>query len=199
MNKDNIMKAASQSVTYTTAALLFVSLNVAAANLHQDINRIESNSLNNISGIIGVNTAAGDNNIQANNKSIAIGQQAQAISKSKMYTEGLNHNGVASVRIEANTLHNAHGLISVNQVSGSHNIQLNDISIAFGEHAQVLSDMSLSTRPTNSLNLIDEDSVGDKTFYLDNNSLKGASGAIQINQIAGNGNIVVNRVSMPIQ
>lgn len=199
MNKDNIVKAASHSVTYTTAALLFVSLNVVAAGLHQDINRIEPNSLNNISGSIGVNTAAGDNNIQANNKIIAVGRHAQAISKSKMYTEGLNNNGVASVRIEANTLQNAHGLISVNQVSGSHNIQLNDVNIAFGEHAQVLSDISLSVRPTNSLNLKDEDNLGDKSFYLDNNSLKGANGAIQVNQIAGNGNIVVNRVSMPIQ
>ena len=198
MNKYKAIKVASRSVNYTTAVLLLMSSNVFAAGLHQDLNRIESNSLNNISGIIGVNTAAGDNNIQANNKSIAIGQHAQAINKSQITTQASNNNGIASVRIEANTLQNANGLIAINQVAGSNNAQLNDLTIAFGENVQLVSDISLNARPTVNVNSTD-DSSDNSSFYLDKDSLKGATGTIQINQIAGNGNIAINRVSMPTQ
>ncbi|MGO4999298.1 hypothetical protein [Oceanisphaera sp. W20_SRM_FM3] len=199
MHHNNARLVANLSVSYTTAALLFVSLNTAALEPHQDINLIAPNSLNNISGIIGVNTAAGDNNIQANNKSIAIGQNAQASSKSQLSTQTLNNNGIASVRIEANTLQNAHGLIAINQVAGSSNLQLNDLTIALGENTQIISDVSLSVRPATEDSSIDGESKNNKSFYLDKNSLSGATGTIQINQIAGNGNIAVNRVSMPIQ
>ena len=204
MNKDTAIRVVTTSVTYTTAALLFVSLNAAAAGLPQYFNRIESNSLNNVSGIISVNMAAGDNNIQANNKSIAIGKHAQATTKTELVVHGSNNNSlkgndnsVADVRIEANTLQNAQGLISINQVSGSNNAQLNDMTLAFGENVQLASNISLSVRPAEGPNFKDNEGSHSKAFYLDKDSLKGAAGTIQINQIAGNGNIAVNRVSMP--
>ena len=199
MNNNNAKSVANLSVSYTTAALLFVSLNTAALEPHHDLNLIAPNSLNNITGIIGVNTAAGDNNIQTNNKSIAIGRNPQAISKSQLSTQALNNNGIASVRIEANTLQNAQGLIGINQVAGSSNVQLNDLTIALGENSQIISDVSLSVRPATEANSVGGENNNNKSFYLDKNSLKGATGTIQINQIAGNGNIAVNRVSMPIQ
>ena len=140
MNKDIASKVATTSVTYTTAALLFVSLNVAATGTPQDVSRIGVNSLNNTNGIIGVNMAAGDNNIQANNKSIAIGQHAQAITKADFVVTDLSNqnlteknHSIASVRIEANTLQNSHGLIAINQVSGSNNAQLNDMTLLIFE------------------------------------------------------------------
>ena len=99
----------------------------------------------------------------------------------------------------ANTLSNARGLISVNQAAGSGNAQLNDIALAFGDNIQMLSDISLAIRPPAANSLDGTDDINNKSVYLDNNSLKGASGTIQLNQIAGNGNVAVNRVSMPIQ
>ena len=199
MKKDDAMKAASHSRTYTVAALCFMALNAHATGLHQDINRIEANSLNNMSGVIGINTAAGNDNTQANSKSIAVGKQAHAFTTANLSVSGLNKEGIASVHIAADTLKKTHGLISINQVAGSNNAQLNDITLALGQNAQVVSDISLSTRASGYDDLKDHDSNHTKTFYLDKDSLKGASGTIQINQIAGNGNVVVNRVSMPIQ
>ncbi|MFD1006627.1 hypothetical protein [Oceanisphaera ostreae] len=200
MDKDSAIKVATKTVNYATATLLFVSLNVAAADLHQNINRIEPNTLNNASGFIGINVAAGDNNLQANSVSIAIGKNAQTLNRSSMHTSTLNGEaGSASVSMGANTLHNASGLISVNQVAGSGNAQLNAIAIAFGDNIQMLSDISLSVRPSAVNSSSNTDDINKNTVMLDSNSLRGAAGAIQLNQIAGNGNIAVNRVSMPIQ
>ena len=103
------------------------------------------------------------------------------------------------MRIEANTLQNSHGLIAINQVSGSNNAQLNDMTLAFGENIKLVSDISLSVRPSGGHNTKDDEGSNNKSFYLDQDSLKGTRGTIQINQIAGNGNIAVNRVSMPIK
>lgn len=199
MDRDSIIKVASVTVNYTVATVLFTSLHVSAAGLPQNVNRIEPNTLNEASGFVGINVAAGDNNIQANNTSIALGENAQTLNRSFMQTSTSADTGSANVSMGANTLNNARGLISVNQVAGSGNAQLNDIALAFGDNIQMLSDISLSIRApaTNSSN--SNDDLNNKTVYLDNNSLKGATGTIQLNQIAGNGNIAVNRVSMPIQ
>lgn len=206
MNKHDAIKVASTCLTYQVASLLLLSFTAHAGAAVQDINRIEQNSLNNLSGIVGVNMAAGDNNIQANNTSIAIGDYAKTNIRSSAKNSNNNQtqdnniqNNMASVRIEANTLQNASGLISINQVAGNNNIQINDIGIAFGKDAQVMSDLSLSVRANNQDDLIAKEDNVNKSVYLDKNSLNGASGTIQVNQIAGNGNIAVNRVSMPIR
>ncbi|GGB40805.1 hypothetical protein GCM10011502_12670 [Oceanisphaera marina] len=199
MYRDSVIKVASVTVNYTVATMLFASLHVSAAGLPQNVNRIEPNTLNEASGFVGINVAAGDNNIQANNTSIALGKNAQTLNRSFMQTTTSADTGSANVSMGANTLTNARGLISVNQVAGSGNAQLNDIALAFGDNIQMLSDISLSIRPPATNNSNDNDDINNKTVYLDNNSLKGATGTIQLNQIAGNGNIAVNRVSMPIQ
>lgn len=199
MDRDSIIKVASVTVNYTVATVLFTSLHVSAAGLPQNVNRIEPNTLNEASGFVGINVAAGDNNIQANNTSIALGENAQTLNRSFMQTSTSADTGSANVSMGANTLNNARGLISVNQVAGSGNAQLNDIALAFGDNIQMLSDISLSIRAPATNNSNSNDDLNNKTVYLDNNSLKGATGTIQLNQIAGNGNIAVNRVSMPIQ
>lgn len=180
------------------ALLFFVSLNVTAA-IHHDNSLIESGALNNITGAVGINMAAGDNNIQANVKSIAVGKSAQAITSNQMQTSAYHNQTLSSVSIEANTLHNAKGLISINQVAGSGNVQLNDIAIAFGENATVMSDALLMTSSPINNNPVDEPNLANNKVHLDKNSMSNASGIIQVNQIAGHGNTVMNRVSMPIQ
>lgn len=199
MYRDSVLKVASVTVNYTVATVLFASLHVSAAGLPQNVNRIEPNTLNKTSGFVGVNLAAGDNNIQANNTSIALGKNAQTLNRSFMETTTSADTGSASVSMGANTLNNARGLISVNQVAGSGNAQFNDIALAFGDNIQMLSDISLTIRPPATSSANGTDDSHNKSVYLDNNSLKGATGTIQLNQIAGNGNIAVNRVSMPVQ
>ncbi|MBO1519222.1 hypothetical protein [Oceanisphaera pacifica] len=201
MTKDSAIKVTTSAMHYTTATLLFLSFNVAANNLYPNISHVEPNTLNNVTGIVGVNMAAGDSNIQSNTRSIAIGKGAQAISKSTLSTQQLNNNSNASVSLGKNTLHNAHGIIAINQASGSGNTQLNDITIAFGDNAQAISDISLSANSIPNSSQVNQknNSNGIKKVELDKNSLNGATGAIQVNQIAGSGNIAVNRVSMPIQ
>lgn len=199
MYRDSVLNVTRVTVNCTVATLLLVSLQVSAADLLQNVNRIEPDTLNNISGFVGVNVAAGDNNIQANNASIALGKNAQIFNRSSMQARAIDDTGAASVRMDANTLHNAKGFISVNQVAGSSNAQLNDIAIAFGDNIQMLSDISLSVHLPATRSSKNRVEINNKTVHLDKNSLKGAAGAIQLNQIAGNGNIAVNRVSMPNQ
>lgn len=198
MKRNNFTTVTRNTGRLMTATLLCMCLNISAAEIHQNINRIESNSINNVSGVIGINIASGDNNIQTNTRSIAIGKNAQSITKSELSTQPLDINSSSTVSMAAYTLHNAHGIISINQVSGSGNIQVNDMTIALGENTQLISDISLDIRPATTRSPNDADSENNNKIHLDKNSLKGASGTIQVNQIAGNGNIAVNRVSMPI-
>lgn len=201
MHRDDTTRVAVPVWHCVAALLFFVSLNAPAA-IHQDTSVIKSGSTNNLSGAIGINMAAGDNNIQANTKSIAIGNNAQAITKNKMQTSHQqlqSSTSISSVRIDSDTLNNATGLVSINQASGSGNLQLNDIGIALGENAIVISDALLMNNST-TLNSGSLDSnLAKNTVHLSKNSMKNASGVIQINQIAGHGNTVMNRVSMPIQ
>lgn len=192
------MKAFISTVICATM-LLILSGNIMAADINTNINRIESGSLSNVSGVIGVNIAAGDNNAQANIRSITVGKNAKSLSSSQMKTFALSDNDVASVSIGANTLTNARGLVSINQAAGSGNIQINDIAIALGENIQINSESLLMVRiPQAAAQENNDQQTANKKVSLDSSSLKGASGAIQLNQIAGHGNIAVNRVSMPL-
>ncbi|WP_417618200.1 hypothetical protein [Oceanisphaera sp.] len=193
------MKVTTITAHYTAATVLLLSLNVMAAAHHQDVSTIAPGTINDVSGVIGINMAAGDNNAQANLRSITIGENAQAAHRSRMTVTASPDDSAASASIAANTLNNARGLISVNQVAGSGNIQLNDIAIALGASTQISSDSLLMVRLPEAGASTDEDKLAsNKTVYLDTNSLNGAAGAIQINQIAGHGNIAINRVSMPL-
>lgn len=193
------MKAARITTPYTAAALLLCSLSAAAASQHQDVSHIAPGSLNDVSGVIGINMAAGDNNAQANLHSIAIGENAQVAHRNQMTVNASSTDGAASASIEAGTLNNAYGLISVNQAAGSGNIQLNSMAIALGENVQISSVDLLTVRVANNDGAENtEEGLGIKNIYLDKNALNGAAGAIQVSQIAGHGNIAVNRVSMPL-
>lgn len=192
------MKAFISTAIYTIT-LLMTSEHILAADINKNINRIEPGSLSNVSGVIGVNIAAGDNNAQANIRSITVGKNVQALSSSQIKTFALSDNDAASVSIEANALTNARGLVSVNQAAGSGNIQINDIAIALGENIQINSESLLMVRiPQAAAQENNDQQTANKKVSLDSSSLKGASGAIQLNQIAGHGNIAVNRVSMPL-
>ena len=192
------MKAFISTAIYAIM-LLMMSENIVAADINKNINRIEPDSLSNISGIIGVNIAAGDNNAQVNIRSITVGKNVQGLSSSQMKTFALSDNDAASVSIEANALTNARGLVSVNQAAGSGNIQINDIAIALGENIQINSESLLMVHiPQTVEQENNNQQTRNKKVSLDSSSLKGASGAIQLNQIAGHGNIAVNRVSMPL-
>lgn len=192
------MKAFISTAIYAIM-LLMMSENIVAADINKNINRIEPDSLSNISGIIGVNIAAGDNNAQVNIRSITVGKNVQGLSSSQMKTFALSDNDAASVSIEANALTNARGLVSVNQAAGSGNIQINDIAIALGKNIQINSESLLMVHiPQTVEQENNNQQTRNKKVSLDSSSLKGASGAIQLNQIAGHGNIAVNRVSMPL-
>lgn len=192
------MKAFISTVICATM-LLILSGNIMAADINTNINGIESGSLSNVSGVIGVNIAAGDNNAQANIRSITVGKNVQALSRSQIKTFALSDNEAASVSIGANALTNARGLVSINQAAGSGNIQINDIAIALGENIQINSESLLMVRiPKTAAQENNDQQTANKKVSLDSSSLKGASGAIQLNQIAGHGNIAVNRVSMPL-
>lgn len=201
MHRDDIISITVPVWRYAGALLFFISLNVTAAN-RLDMSIINAGTTNNLSGAISINMAAGDNNIQANTKSIAVGNNAQATVKNKMKNSNQqvsSSTSISSVQIEPHTLHNAKGLVSVNQVAGSGNIQLNDIGIAIGKNAIVISDVLLMNNSTIVSSAASDDDLVSNTVHLSNNSMKNASGVIQINQIAGHGNTVMNRVSMPIQ
>ncbi|MDV2857273.1 hypothetical protein [Oceanimonas sp. CAM02] len=184
---------------------LFVALSLAQpcltfADTHLNSSILESNSLNSIKGSLGLNMAAGDNNIQVNLKSISADDHASSSIRSYTHNRTLTESSSgALVEIHKNSLNNSHGLISVNQVAGGGNSQLNSMAIAFGKNAIVSNELliGINTHSESSTPAESDNSI--KNVRLSQNSLKGSSGAIQLNQIAGNGNVAVNRISAPVR
>ncbi|PSJ42363.1 hypothetical protein C7H85_17280 [Zobellella endophytica] len=166
-----------------------------------DVATVGPEALSGMRGILGVNMAAGSGNVQANLRAIGVGQAALAASESLMQSQITlsSHPQALEVSIEQGALQQATGAISINQASGSGNIGLNIVELAFGAGTSVDSDTLLAvngagTTPTSG----QQEGAGSYHTSLHENALNGAQGIIQINQIAGHGNIAVNRVSMPL-
>jgi|GEM_PF-2773010 len=99
-------------------------------------------------------------------------------------------------RITDDAFAGARGVIAVNQSAGSHNAQSNAVAIAVGPSA-LGSDALLNVqRP--GVPIRGAGSTSRNVAELSGGAFRSASGIVQINQIAGSGNVVHNAVSVRV-
>lgn len=147
-------------------------------------------------GNAAINQAAGDHNLQANGH--AIGNTVSIQNQQETYMALTpDHGNTSSSRIESQAFAGFEGLLSVNQVSGTGNIQANLGTVAFTSLNHFsLSDNALTevagsgSAPTPTVQ------DGQHKSDIAQDSFSGVQGAAQINQISGDQNIAINQFSL---
>jgi hypothetical protein len=168
------------------------------------VNNTFSNSGNSGSGIGQFNQNAGDNNNQANATVIALAPNDNSAALARLIGSSINLGTTTSTKrtLQQNAISDAFndftGIAQINQVSGNGNVQVNAIALAFAPGAQfsatALSDLDLSLvqspdgdEPSSAL----PDSSDHITHSFD-----GFTGIAQVQQVAGDRNIVTNVVAV---
>lgn len=169
----------------------------------ENTTRITDQVMSQARGLVGVNEAAGDDNLQFNGAAIAIGSELadttvksrQAIRLDKLPGPMRNR-----VSIEDNAFANARGAMSINQVSGAANSQANAVAISYGMQAEVFSDIDLEqSTAVSSPNLVRNlPGLTPGRVNVDDTAFAQAQGIIQLNQTAGVANQSANALSIRV-
>jgi hypothetical protein len=99
-------------------------------------------------------------------------------------------------RISDDAFAGARGVITVNQVAGSHNAQINAVVIAAGPVVLGSDALLVAQRPGASAR--GAGTASRSVADISGNAFRSASGIVQINQIAGGGNVVHNAFSLSV-
>ena len=194
----------SVALLFSTFSFAGWSQSVLAADEYGYLNDtvITNNALSNINGILGVNQAAGDFNLQANARAIsntASGLAGAEISQLSL----LNHTVSADssiTSINEGAFRNTVGLLSINQASGSGNLEANSITIAPNILQEEISDDLLAQTSLDVLPPPDSEQYGSsdslRAVNVDKTAFRGVKGVLQLNQAAGAHNVTHNRVIM---
>ncbi len=169
---------------------------------------IDGNALAGATGVIAVNLAAGDFNLQSNAQAIAIGAQAQAQIEQRQRIQALTASvpDAMVAGIGGNALSGAHGLISVNQASGVGNREANSIAVVVALAQQGieestsarLADLDTQTSGATGGRSQAAPSSSPRSASVAGTALRGTEGVVQLNQIAGMGNTAGNRLLIVI-
>ena len=168
--------------------------------------RLDDNVLQGAQGNVAVNLAAGDLNSQANLRAFASGTAAQARIdvRQRLQANRVDAPLEASAVIAGHVLSGAHGLVSINQVSGSANTQLNAVAAALADQGiRETTDGSLSAAVSASAEVQPgtEPGVrgeGTRSVAVAANAMQGFRGVLQLNQTAGSGNATGNILSLSV-
>ncbi|UGB37727.1 hypothetical protein [Frateuria soli] len=167
---------------------------------------LDGHVLQGAEGSITVNLAAGDLNSQANLRAFATGPDAQAWIDARQRTAGNQANAPldAQATIAGQVLAGAHGLVSINQVSGSANTQLNAVAAALASQGiRETTDGSLSAAVSASAEMQpgtepDAPGEGTRSVSVAAGAMQGFRGVLQLNQTAGSGNATGNILSLSV-
>jgi len=158
------------------------------------------------SGIGQFNQNAGDNNNQANATVIALAPHDNSAALAQLIGSSLNVGTTTSTKrtLQVNGIDNAFndftGIGQVNQVTGNGNVQVNAIALAFAPDAQfsatALSDLDLAlvAGPNDDS---PSSALPDSANHVAQ-SFNGFTGIAQVQQIAGDRNIVTNVVAVAL-
>jgi len=151
-------------------------------------------------GRVGLNMAAGDANVQANSAALATGELARATSTVDQTLDAtkLQAPSTAVAVITDRAFSNAAGLISVNQASGTGNLQVNSLAIGLGSHAEAVSESRLSAITTRATPK-GVDGTRTRSAVIADTAFEGARGLVQVNQAAGSGNSTANHFALIVQ
>lgn len=164
---------------------------------------IGAGTLGDMHGVASVNQAAGDNNQQANVRSLSTVQDGLALSGSRVdqlngASRPLMPMRSGATRIEGDAFRNASGIVGVNQVAGEGNRQTNGFTLSSGENGEVLSDSALSgsLALTGVLGTRERPAGGERVVVVDDTAFRGVRGVVQLNQTAGSGNRSANNLGI---
>lgn len=169
--------------------------------------RIDDRALSNSSGVIAVNMAAGDLNLQANLHSMAVGSRASAsaVAAQQQRSDVLDRPLHASATLGGQALSGANGIASINQVSGNGNAELNSVVASLAQQGiretteeALASAGSLASAGGQGVT-VDRVSAGTRRVGVESTALRGFEGVLQLNQIAGSGNATDNQMSISVQ
>jgi len=201
------MKKFQTNLLVSLMAPAIISTAIVSTALAEDgliINQtnISGNALSDSRGIIGVNMAAGDENVQVNARAIVIGEGVPVLSDLNIQQRIHNKLTLGSPSynldyIGGDAFAGSTGIISINQTAGSGTAQANLVSIGIGGAGPVspVSNEGLLMsygKVEGSL----EGYEGRRSDIIDGNAFSGSHGLVQVNQSAGSANRVFNTVAI---
>lgn len=183
-------------------ALTFTAgLGVRDAVAGDNLTDISGQALSGAIGMVGINMAAGDDNVQVNARVIAIGDGAPVFSNI-----GVDQRVNTKSTLESPSSHldyiggeafaGSRGMISINQTAGSGTAQANLVSIGLGAGNATLvsSDQLLISHGDREVN--PRGYKGTRSDVIDGHAFAGCQGLVQVNQSAGSANRVLNTVAI---
>lgn len=168
--------------------------------------RIDGHALQGAQGAVALNLAAGDLNSQANLRAFASGAaaQAQIDVRQRLRTNRFDTPHVAEAVIAGEALAGAHGLVSINQASGSANAQLNAVAATLATQGiRETTDGALSAAVSASAAVqpgagAGTPGEGTRSVSVAAGAMQGFHGVLQLNQTAGSGNATGNILSLSV-
>lgn len=195
------------SLVFTNTALAQSQDGYAGMLSYLVDSRIDGRALSNTSGVIAVNQAAGDLNLQANVSSMAVGEKADASVSANQFQRNNTFDVPlhASAVLGGQALNGSSGMASINQVSGSGNAEVNSVVAALAQQGirETTEEALASTGSVASAggqeSSRDVMSPGTRKVGVEATALLGFDGILQLNQIAGSGNTTGNQLAISVQ
>ena len=181
--------------------ILLCSASAFAADPSTVNNANIDSAVRNYNGVASVNQAAGDEQQQANGRTIAIGTNAQATTQFRQTVNAyVDPSQAASASITGNAFSNGNGALGVNQSAGANNQMANALRISISANPQSIDDSALSQQ--NVALLPDSGATGtqqgSRQVVTSDQAFTGSRGVIQVNQSAGVGNRMANTLSIRV-
>lgn len=169
--------------------------------------RIEGRAFAGANGVIAINQAAGDLNLQANLRGLAHGGQAGTTITARQQHDGnvvLAAPLHASAQIADQALSGASGIASINQASGIANTTLNVVSATLARQGiRETDDAALAASGVASAGGQGDAgngvAAGTRSAGVSATALHGFDGVLQLNQIAGARNDTANVLALVVQ
>ncbi len=154
-------------------------------------------------GRIAVNQAAGTGNAQANLAAFAYSQDGVAMADTHSLQTATPAQRAAAARatIDGTAFNGSSGALSLNQVAGSSNLQLNSIAIGNGGFSLVARADDAALAETAGAGTSTEGTATatpDRRALIDTDAFRGSQGVVQVNQTAGVGNLSTNAIVLQL-
>lgn len=159
------------------------------------------------SGALALNVAAGDHNLQIQQRAIAVGPRADAATAVRQTRHGDRSAApaAASAVIAGRAFSGASGLAGIHQASGHGNAAFNAVALALAQQGirEADDDQALSSAFASAGQQHGFEHGGATTdrrvASVESTALQGFEGVLQLTQVAGSGNDTGNALSMSIQ
>jgi len=192
------MKSLSSLCAATT---ILIAVQTCADPVVENFSRIQGDVAGG-QGLVAINLAAGDSNAQLNASALAI-SVGQGIQEMQL-RQNINFSAIDQAQdsistINENAFANVQGALSVNQVSGVGNAQINAISIGIGLDGAAVTDTQLAATTSGQSISALADPQYRREARIEGQAFKGSSGLVQVNQLAGTGNATANNFQLKVE